>query len=322
MNNPSEDEMINSIIGLGEKSIRKSYYPQLKAKLAEIEELNKSLEQKVQERTEKLETTIDDLKRTQEKLIESEKMASLGEIVAGVSKEINKPVDIAVTSITYLLHTIEDTMEKRSNHSLDEEDLELFLDTAHNMSEMIHTNLISIAKLVRYFQRVKVAKEEINLRKFNLKEYIHGIILNIEEKYPDNPLEVKLEFEDALEVCTSAEDFSTIITILLINSIKHAFTKDKTGQVIIQICLEDGLFHLQYKDIGRGMKENVVSKIFHPFFTTSEDENDYGLGLSIIYNIITNKLDGQISCQSQENKGTTFDITIPLKQEEKLNYYI
>lgn len=468
MSNLSDEEMRNSIIGLGEKSVRKSYYPQLKTKIKEIEELNKNLEKKVEERTRELQeqkeifetlfnetsdaialikdnhfvdcnnavlkllkyeskdsflhtqpheisptfqpdgkssdfkskqmiriclekgqnrfewvhkrsnneefwvdtsltkivldhqdyihvvwrditdkklleeeiqkrndeledfnnelqATIGNLKLTQKKLVESEKMASLGEIVSNVSKEINKPVDIAVTTLTYLMHTIDESKELFENKNIKDEELQYFFDTAQSSSNIINNSLISIAKLIRYFQQIKVAKEENKSRTFNVTEYIHGILLNVRHKYPKYDFHVDIFCEDNLEVHTSAEDFQTIISIMLINSIKHAFNKEQKGYSSIDILIRNHTLFLTYKDKGNGIKKEIIPKIFEPFFTTSKDENDHGLGLSIVYNIITNKFNGTISCHSEENIGTTFNISIPLKQysdEKDITYHL
>ena len=449
MNNQSDDEMMNSIIGLGEKSIRKSYYPQLKNKLQEIEELNKNLEEIVKLRTNELEeqknifetlfnqtsdaialikdgefidcnyavlnlleyenkelflnlkpheisptyqpdgelsskkekwliqecldnnkirfewvhkksnneefwvdvsltkiilndenivhvvlrditdkkrleeevikrneeleesndelyATIKNLKETQKKLIETEKMASLGEVVTGIVKELNSPVDIAVTSGTFLSHSIERIQDESEKKIISQEEFDLLKDLCDTVNE----NLSSIAKLIRYFQQIKIIKNENQKRVFNINEYMHGILLSMEHMIDEKKVQVTINCKKDLQINTNADDFSKIISTLVLNSIKYAFNTQNKKEITIDIILNNDTLLIGYRDNGDGMDKEHLEKIFVPFFTTSEET--HGLGMFIVYNIISSKLNGSIKCRSKKGKGTMFTISIPL----------
>lgn len=454
MNNQSENEIINSIIGLGEKSIRKSYYPQLKKKLEEIEELNKNLEDNVKERTKELqeqkdifetlfndtsdaialirdekfvdcnsavlnllgfknkdsflnikpheispkyqpdgqlsekkgqfvinecleegkvkfewvhkksnneefwvdvsltkiilnnenvvhvvwrditdkkqleieikernqeledsnnelEASIENLKITQKRLLESEKMANLGEVVTNIAKEINTPIDIAVTSGTFLSHTLENAQADNINNSMTSEELNLLFNNSRSLCDTVNQNLTSIAKLIRYFQQIKIVKNsKEEKRTFNVFEYLHGIVLSMESKLDKNKVDIDIHCKKTLAINSTPDDFSKIITTLISNSIKYGFENKEKGNITIDVLINNNNLLIGYKDDGKGIKEEDIHKIFELFFTTGE--NSHGLGLSIIYNIITNKLNGNIRCTSNKNYGAMFNISIPL----------
>ncbi len=462
MNNQSDEDVRNSIIGLGEKSVQKSYYPQLQRKMKEIEELNKSLEKKVEDRTkelseqkevfeslfydsadslaiirdgkfidcnnsllkhlgyeskekflnirpfeispefqpdgqksidkelyliakciengninfewvhkkqngnlfwvdvsltkiilndeihvhvawrditekkqlskkleerkeeledanDELSAMIENLKKTQERLVESGKMASLGGLVAGVAHEIHKPMDVAVTGLSYLIHTTGEMKEKFTKN----DELQNFINSSEGLLKIVDDNLLQIASLISKFQQVAVDNKDEIKRSINLKNYINGIILSLENSITSKKIKIDLICDDDLNIDSYPEDFNLIFTNLISNSIEHAFINSSQGKISIKVTLSDGYLKILYSNNGESIKEEHLQKIFDPFFSTSKTDENPGLGLNIVYNIVSNKLHGNVKCENKKEGGVLFTLFIPISiSNDSLNYHI
>lgn len=268
----------------------------------QLEGFNKNLESKIVEKTE-------DLKQAQEQLIFSEKMASLGSLVGGVAHEINTPIGIGVTGVSHLVETINELDKKYTNNTMTEEAFKNFLSTSLEISHLIHTNLVRAANLVKSFKQVAVDQISEEKRTFLLKEYLKEVLLSINSITKKKEIKINVICDDNLEVTTYPGALSQILTNLVMNSFIHGFRDKKEGEIDINISKNDKKLSIIYKDNGNGISENNLSKIFNPFFTTNREFGGSGLGLSVIYNIITKSLKGKISCESKINKGTEFRIS-------------
>ena len=285
----------------------------------EIRDLNETLENKVESRTKQLkksntdlEDSMNQLKKTQDSLIESEKMASLGELVAGVAHEINTPVGLSLTGITHFI-SISDKLEKLYNSDeLSEEEFKNFIDTSQELAKSININLEKTAQLVRSFKQVAVDQSSDGKRKFNLCGYLDEILLSIKNITKKTKIDININCEKEIIIDGYPGAISQIITNLIMNSIIHAYKKDEKGIIDITLNTEKEDVIITFKDYGKGIKEENKVKIFNPFFTTNREDGGSGLGLSIIYNLITTKLNGHISLETEEKKGTTFIISFPI----------
>lgn len=284
-----------------------------------LNEINQSLEQKVIERTSelensnsKLEQTITNLKLTQEKLIESEKMACLGGLVAGVAHEINTPVGIGLTGITHFLDMTKDIKKEYSSESLTKEEFENYLDTSEKLANQINTNLERTSHLVRSFKQVAVDQTNEEKRVFELESYLKEVIYSLGHVIKKTKLEVKIESTKRINIDSYPGAYSQIITNLIMNSIRHAYSKNEKGTILLELFENKDKIYIIYKDDGKGISEKNLSKIFDPFFTTNRKEGGTGLGLNIVYNIVTANLNGTITCDSKEGSGVEFRIVIPL----------
>ena len=288
----------------------------------EIEELNKDLQNKVYERTKELEKSnielkksINDLKMTQEKLIESEKMASLASLVTGVAHEINTPVGIGLTGVTHLISQTDALMKKYKEEEMTKEEFESFFDSLKEMSDLININLEKTAHLVRNFKQISFDQSSEEKREINLFEYINEIIFSVSNIMKQTNIKIENGCEKNINIITYPGAISQIITNLIINSINHGFEKKEEGNITILASVKNKHIELIYKDDGKGIEENNLPKIFEPFFTTNRKKGGTGLGLNIIYNIILNTLNGSINCESKKNNGVTFNIII--KEENR-----
>lgn len=284
----------------------------------EIKDLNEDLQHKVYERTIELEKTnkelhnsIENLELTQKQLIESEKMASLGSLVAGISHEINTPVGVCVTASTHFSELTKNLKKDYENDSISEESFEKYINNSTEVAKLIETNLNKTAKLVKSFKQISVDQISEQRRKFDVKKYIYEILFSISNITRKTNLKIDV-VGDELEIDTYAGAFSQIITNLIINSVIHGFDKNKDGNIIIDLKNIDNNLFIVYKDNGKGISPENLPKIFDPFFTTNREQGGTGLGMNIIYNIITSKLNGIIVCKSSPNSGVEFTIKIPI----------
>jgi len=321
MNNQSKDDIRDKIIGLGETSIRKSYYPQLKKRLDEIEELNRTLEDRVKERTEELnqknrdlENTLKELNRTQKTLIESEKMAALGTLVSGVAHEINTPIGISLTGITHFSDISKNISDLYENNNLSENEFKEFLTSSRQLAETISVNITKTAALVDSFKKISVEHGTSENREFNLYNYIKDIKNALRGRIHTNQ-HININIPENFNVFGSPNACYQVMTNLIINSLTHGFNKKNKGEIDINAEKFDNKIVVTYKDNGKGIKKENLTKIFDPFFTTDRSFGGTGLGLNLVYNIITVQLGGTITCKSEINKGVEFIITIP--QQEK-----
>lgn len=260
----------------------------------------------------KLQITIEDLKLTQNKLIESEKMASLGGLVAGVAHEINTPIGIGLTGITHFQQITDTINIKYDKDEMTQEEFEDYLSTSKELSSLIFKNLEKAASLVKSFKQVAVDQSSEEKRIFNLKQYMSEILKSIYAVTKKTNIKIEIDCPDNIKINSFPGAYSQIITNLIMNSIIHGFKEKEAGIISINIDQEDNQIKLIYQDNGKGIKKENLSKIFDPFYTTNRDFGGSGLGLNIIYNIITSTLNGSIQCESEENKGVKFIIILHL----------
>jgi len=281
--------------------------------------LNKNLEYEVTKRTSELllsnvqlENTIENLEKTQDQLIHSEKMASLGDLVAGVAHEINTPVGLGVTGISHLEFLNKEIKELYDSDNLSKDEFEGFLNTSKELSSSIHTNLNRAADLIRSFKQVAVDQSCDVCREFNVKEYISETLMSLH--YETKRLNHKfiINCDENIKIKSYPGPFSQIITNLVMNSMIHGFKNIDSGIITININVNENELILNYTDNGKGIKTENLQKIYDPFFTTNRNHGGSGLGLNIIYNIITSTLQGKIRCNSKEGEGVEFIIKIPI----------
>ncbi|MDF1877865.1 DUF3365 domain-containing protein [Sulfurimonas sp. SAG-AH-194-L11] len=281
-----------------------------------LHELNVTLDKKVQERTQELETILTDLKETQKKLIETEKMSSLGSLVAGVAHEINTPIGNSITGTTQLQHETNILIQALQEETLGKNALIEYLDTVKIISDSMYISLMSAASLVRSFKQVAIDQYIEEKRDFNLKEYCDEVLLSLHNKTKYENIDIQNLIDRSINVYSYAGIFSQAITNFIMNSIIHGYDKDsdKEGKITIEGKIVQNDLVMIYKDDGKGIEEELIGKIFDPFFTTKFGQGGSGLGLSVIYNLIVHKLKGNITCESKVGQGIQMIITIPLDE--------
>ncbi len=284
----------------------------------ELEDYSHTLEDKVTERTFKLEEAkqsaedaLQQLKTTQEQLVESAKMAELGNLVAGVAHEINTPVGIGVTAASRLDTLTREIVILYKNSQMKRADLDKYLDSTQKGSDLILKNLIRAADLIQSFKQVAVDQAGEQQRTFALNEYLREVLTTLRPEFKRTQHKIVVSCDDSIVLSSYPGVFSQIITNFMMNSLIHGFRDKLEGNMKIVVNQSDKELVIRYSDDGRGIPADIVSKVFDPFFTTNRQGGGSGLGMHIVYNLVTHQLGGIIQCESVVGEGTTFIIAIP-----------
>jgi len=286
---------------------------------AELVRLNEHLESRVAQRTEQLaginqqlQCTLDDLQRTQRQLVLSEKLAALGELVAGVAHEINTPVGVALSAGSTLAEKNRSLAERFAQGEMKRSDLSGYLEDSREGIEMILVNLNRASELIRSFKMVAVDQVSENRRTFNVKGYIDEVLLSLRPKLKKTGHQVEVVCDPGLVIDSYPGAFSQILTNFIINSLVHGFGPDQAGHIRIEVVRDETSLTLCYGDDGQGMAAATRDRIFEPFFTTARSQGSTGLGLHIVFNIVTRTLGGTLSCESAPGQGTRFQVVMPV----------
>lgn len=278
-----------------------------------LKEHQEILEATVKQRTSELEQALVDLKESQDQLVASEKMAVLGGLVAGIAHEINTPVGVGVTAASHLESKIREVVQLYKDEELTEEGYEEFLQTAIEGSQIILRNLQTAANLVSSFKLVAVDQSSEAIRTFKFKEYINAILLSLQPELKQTKIRLAVDCPEDLMLTSYPGDFSQIFTNLIMNSIAHGFNRgEEPGNIRINVERDGEDVVIRYMDDGKGIPGDILSKIFDPFFTTDRHSGRSGLGMHIIYNIITHRLKGSVTCEDASSQGALFVIRAPV----------
>lgn len=291
---------------------------QTSPEIAEVSEAFNDMVKNLDERYQELQQALNTLQITQDQLVQSEKMGALGNLVAGVSHEINTPIGIGITAITYLDQKSKDFRNLYETGKMKKSDLEQFLSIIGETNTMVQTNLERASSLVRSFKQISVDQSVEVKRTFLLREYLEGIVASLKPSLKKTRLRVDIYCDDRLSLYTYPGALSQIVTNLVMNSLNHAYVPEDEGSLSIRVTKHQEHILLAYSDDGKGMTQEVLDHIFDPFFTTSRGKGGTGLGMNIVYNLVTQSLNGGIQCFSTLGQGSLFMITIPIEEEPEL----
>ncbi len=287
-------------------------------KETEIIKLNAELEEKVFDRTKELKTSLDNLKLTQQQLVEQEKMASLGELVAGVAHEINTPIGVGITAVSHLEDSIELIRKSFEDGSLTKTQFGDMVSVITESADIVGSNLNRAADLVKAFKAVAVDQSSAEPRLFALGPYVEDILTSLRPKLKRTMHEITLDISRNIELFCDPGLFSQIISNLVMNSLHHAFKPGQVGHIKISALQSGDVLHFTYTDDGGGIEETILNRLFDPFVTTKRGQGGSGLGTHIIYNLVTQGLGGRIQCFSELGKGVRFDITLPVTSAQDM----
>lgn len=256
---------------------------------------------------EEAESALEQLQLTQNSLVQAEKMAALGGLVAGVAHEINTPIGVTLTSATYLAAETEKTAKLYQDAELSGDELEVYFESAYQASQLITINSQRAADLIHSFKQVAVDQASGEQREFELKSYIKEVLLSLHPSLKKTAIKINLDCPDNLLINGYPGALSQILTNFIMNSLLHAYEPKQEGVLEIKVrVVEDGYIELVYKDDGRGIPVDIQSKIFDPFFTTMRGNGGSGLGLHIVYNIVNKTLRGSLQLISEPGQGVCF----------------
>ena len=256
-----------------------------------------------------LHESLEKLEQAQKSLIETEKMASLGSLVSGIAHEINTPLGVGLTGISQLSHEVKKLESHYKEDSLTEEALKDYISITKKLLQTIQDRLNNAVTLVKSFKNISVDQHSEEEREFNLKQYVDNIIFSFQIPLRSKQIKVINSIDESIVLESYPGIFSQIFSNLILNSIKHAFDDDKNNIITISMKFNDQ-FTLIYQDNGKGIPEENETKIFDPFFTTKRGQGGSGLGLHIIYNLITQQLGGRLEFMKISPHGLGFSITL------------
>jgi len=287
---------------------------QLSETNSQLEEHKYSLEKLVDERTNELVVVIDNLNKTQQQLVEAEKMASLGRLVAGISHELNTPLGICLTFISSLEEKLISFHRAFDSGELRKEDFVNFLQSAKETSSLVTSHLTQASELVQNFKMVSVDVSSDMKREFDLVEYIYNVMNSLKAEMLGAKVSIDYDRNNDYRIDSYPGLFTQIFTNLVMNSLTHAFAAGAVGEIKIELKLVRAMVTIVYQDDGKGMAEDTRRQVFEPFFTTTRGTGGSGLGMNILYNLVVNNLSGSVECHSELNVGTKYIIQFPCNQ--------
>jgi len=261
---------------------------------------------------ESVESSLRELKSMQSDLVQSEKMAALGSLVAGVAHEINTPLGIILTSTTHLNSKTNKVAALYEQGELEEIELTNYFKSTTELTRLITFNSERAAALIGSFKQVAVDETSSEKRTFLLKHYIQDILSSLNPTLKKTALRVDLTCPDDLEISCCAGAIAQIITNFVMNSLQHAYEPEQAGVLSIRITQfsRNNAVRLVYRDDGKGIPKDLQQKVFEPFVTTRRNNGGTGLGLHIVYNLVYQTLKGHLKMFSSP-KGTVFVVTFP-----------
>jgi PAS domain S-box-containing protein len=259
------------------------------------------------------------LRQAQQDLIQAEKMASLGSLVAGVAHEINTPLGNTLTASSHLQDKVAELSAMLEEGRLRRSDLIAFVALLTETTGLMVTNCERAAELVQSFKQVAVDQTSGERRRFDFKRYIEEILLSLRPRLRKTGHRISVDCPEQLEIDGYPGALSQLLTNFLLNSLMHAYAPDEAGEISIQVRLlpdmltgeQDGIVELRYADDGSGIPPDLLGRIYDPFFTTRRGSGGSGLGLHIVYNLVTGTLRGQIAVESEPGRGTSFTVRFP-----------
>lgn len=299
----------------GEAAVLAIFLDQTERKRIEnqVHELNEQLENRVQERTAELRQTLETLQRARDELVQAEKMASLGSLVAGVAHELNTPIGNALVSASALSDLSTEFGQRYARGDLRRSSLEEYVRQCQEGSMLTQRSLLRASELVQSFKQVAVDQSSERRRRFDLAATLHEIVETLRPNVKEQPWQIALDVPSGITMDSYPGPLGQVLINLVMNALLHAFEGRASGRVLLQAKVpEGGILVLSCQDDGCGIAPENMPRVFDPFFTTRLGQGGSGLGLSIVYQLVTQVLQGEISVQSSVGHGTVFTLRMPL----------
>ncbi len=289
------------------------------ARTAELAQANQALEryrdhleELVAARTAELQRTNEELHRAMNQLVQTEKLAALGHLVAGIAHELNTPLGNARTMASALDEHLSEFATAVETGALRRSQLEQFLTRSREAVGLLERNTARAANLISHFKQVAVDQTSMRRRRFDLRQTIEETLDTLQPQFKHTTHQVEVAIPEPLEMDSYPGPLEQIIANLVSNSLIHGFTGINGGIIRIQAtAISSDRIQIKYLDNGTGIPENIINNIFDPFFTTILGSGGPGLGLYIVYNLVIGVLGGTIESQSVVGQGVQFQLTLP-----------
>ena len=257
------------------------------------------------------EKALDDLREAQQSLIAAEKLAALGGLVAGVAHEVNNPIGISLTVASSFARRCEEFAKEVDAGPLRRSRLGEFLEGGRDAANQLVANLQRAGELVQSFKQVAVDRSHADRRPFNLRESTDQIVASLRPVLKKSQITLTVDVPAGIIMDSYPGSYGQVLTNLFLNSVVHAFPDGRAGSVIVEARQVRDDVDIFVSDDGVGMSEEIQRRAFDPFFTTRRNEGGTGLGLHIIFNLVTQQLGGRLAFESRLGWGTRFRITLP-----------
>jgi signal transduction histidine kinase len=281
----------------------------------QLVELNNSLEDKVKARTIDLENTIHSLNKAQSKLIESEKLAALGNLVAGVAHEVNTPLGVTITAQSIVEEKFKLLCQLLDTNSLTVEAMNDFRSTMTDTLPLMASNLSRAVTLLTNFKKTAADQHNEKLELINFFDYCQQVLSTLHPLSKQVGVSIETNIDKTIQLKTYPGIYAQIITNLVTNSLNHAFDDTKNKLITISLNKLDDGHEFTYIDNGIGLSDEAHERIFEPFFTTARNTGGIGLGMSIVYNLVNKKLNGNVELLTPE-KGFGIRLNLPKIAEQ------
>ena len=264
-----------------------------------------------------IERALSALKRTQNELIQSEKLASLGQLVAGIAHEINTPLGVAFTTATVMREETKGFRKATSEGKVTRQAFDAFVERTAEGAELVDANLARAADLVVSFKQVAADQASGERRSFQMDAFIDDLFRSLGPMRRRAGHLLEIDCDEDIAMASYPGALSQVLTNLLTNAHAHAFGKGETGRIVITVRGNGpDRVKITFSDDGRGIPPENHPRIFDPFFTTGRSSGSTGLGLHIVHNLVTGTLGGTITTESEVGSGTRFVIDIPRLRED------
>ncbi|MEW9799586.1 sensor histidine kinase [Alteromonas sp. CYL-A6] len=269
------------------------------------------IESELRKRNSELARSMETLQQAKDQLLESERMASLGGLVAGIAHDVNTPLGVGVTAASFLQERLQTLRSDYDNKALTNKSMAAFFDEAGQTTQLLMSNLNRASELIASFKQVAVDQTSEAERIFNLNDYLHEVLQSIQPSFKHSKHNVVITCPTDLEIRCAPGVIAQIVTNMIMNSVVHAFEGNEQGEICLDVTVDGDDVKMVYSDNGKGMAADDLERIFDAFFTTRRSQGGSGLGTHIMYNLVTQTLAGRIEAQSEPGKGLTYIIRFP-----------
>jgi signal transduction histidine kinase len=270
------------------------------------------IEDELRKRNSELATSMETIQMAKDQLVESEKMASLGGLVAGIAHDVNTPLGVSVTATSFLQDRLKKLQNAYDEKKLTGNTMTSFFSEAEQTITLLTNNLNRASELISSFKQVAVDQTSEAEREVNVSEYLTEVVQSLAPNFKKTQHTIDIHCPDNLSINCAPGVLAQILTNMIMNSLIHGFEGRTKGAIKLVISEQEHNLVINYSDDGRGLDEETLKRHFDAFFTTRRGKGGSGLGTHIMYNLVTQTLGGKIEAFSELDQGLQYIISIPV----------